>query len=388
MEDRTDEYPVVPRSNPKERMQSGMTDEFPVVKDIVGSHADKNYLITRRRLLGATAALVGLAAIRSVAPRMRDEDNKDLLNVVDTGESETASDLESANTVLHEEMFDESGKIRLDRTTAELVYADKARTLEEIDLGICVCFNENAVLQLLEKRSALRQKGHPDLPSLSGADAAFAEKYIHHPERFAMCVDAVREMKAELPKLWEEIRVKRSDELPASPTAEDIDRITINPAYLYQLMIEETSGLTFRGSAPAIQQYRGEYVGSEQILTEYIQKIREATGIEYDVNDIPGSQAGTGDASGGAIGIQFMPGNAEEFRVYMEKIGGDGNIFDPMEGLRMAIAYFAFRNYTDGDFDTLKEGFMTWNPKESEAQSVATMGIRYEEFTKEALETS
>lgn len=223
------------------------------------------------------------------------------------------------------------------RNEAEQALFDRAQTLDQIDKAFWGIANSSLRMKLLDKRYALRDK------ESFKEQIKWAEENGIHPEVLAICMEAYADAKpviqSELDKSKEGFRpdlahkVKIGD-LPAHYLdCIDAEKIMLSAGGAAKLICTETGigdyitssdgreilvsyGFANIGTGPAISRIKkGEK--DEEYLRELVMELRSKTAYEFTAETIPGSLAGSKDATGGAIGPQERAGVALDlFRTY------------------------------------------------------------------------
>lgn len=274
--------------------------------------------------------------------------------------------LESANDVLAIPLFIENYQYTGERITAETNLKESAHTVDDIDCALSVCFIPTIRRELIQKRAALREAAGNKMYQLSEAEKKYCEEFDITPEIFAL----TQEVRAEMPAILKQI----ADD----PTIELSDKDKLNPDQVLakgiaRLIMRETGGFKDIGDGDARDQLVGDiYFQDREVLDKYCEELRQKTELNYASNNIPGSLKGGEDASGGAIGIQFMPRNAVVFSHLMQEVGYDGNIFNIKQAIAMAYLYMESRGYEQNDPLNKKiKKYERWNPFTEEATDMA-----------------
>jgi len=220
-----------------------------------------------------------------------------------------------------------TSEIRLQK---EAEYVEWAESLEQIDNGFLGVFDTNLRGKLLDKRFSLREKGHPNLPQLTGENRVWAENNRFHPESFAVCIDSYNEAKEILHRKFEKLRGEQFYEifrpdLAALSKQEDsgfskvdlvdlqtrensVDELLMNPGGMLYLINRETGmGLSPRGlrylfvhigNEPAKNALLRTYPESREpgkakglitALENICQKLSAGGPLKYRADNVPGS---------------------------------------------------------------------------------------------------
>lgn len=351
--------------------QNGDTQEFQIISDSSAKQSVMERTSTRRSLLGNAARLIAGGTAAAVVGKYYTDKRENpkqegpLIERVPTV-------VEKLNGILSQKLFSH------ERIEAENAYAESVTALQEIDAGLSVCADIGARVRLLEKRAELRAQGHIFMVQLNESQREFCREHGIDEEILAMCLDAREQAKAIIAKLQPEIR---EDELGKSV---DPAMLMMNAGGVAQLIMQETSGFREIGGATAMSQLTDP---KDQVaLKEYCRLISEETGLNYNPENVPGSERGdkTENWSGGAIGIQFMPQNAMEYHNLFKSVGEQANIFDPLTSIKMAWVFIArhewvgpekddFRwGYMKGDPEAIRKAIRKWNDLEREVQAIET----------------
>ncbi len=262
--------------------------------------------------------------------------------------------IEKLNTILKQDLF------IYERNEAEMEFAENVQSLKDIDLGLSVCAELGARIRLLEKRAEIRAKGTEGMIQLTDVQKAFCAENGVDEEILGMCLDAYEDAKAIIRKVQPKIRADEEGKLV------DPEKLMINPGGMAKLIMEETSGFKTIGSKKAITQLFGpEAQNNTAALTKLCELLSDDTGLNFDPNNVPGSDVVdfTVNESGGAIGIQFMPGRALDYYNLFKEAGEDGNIFDPLQSIKMAWTFVACHERVAPGPDGFRWGYMRGNDK-------------------------
>lgn len=221
-----------------------------------------------------------------------------------------------------------------DRRHAEEVYFNRIATILDIDNGFRTIFDPGLRASLLDKRYELRAN-----KEAIKDQAEWAQKQSIHPEVMGICLDVYEKAK------------------------EIIDeKHLMNPGGMAMLILTETSNFTDIGKSLAMEQIRPKVLPHAlDHLVELFKRIRADTGLNYKVEQLPGSIAGEGDQSGGAVGLQFMPSTG--LWVY-DMLKADGIKFNPMDlesSVLGAWRLIAENGYRRGSETTIKRALTGWN---------------------------
>lgn len=272
--------------------------------------------------------------------------------------------LQAANEVVSMPLFIENDDFSDVRRVEEENLMNRASTFGELDTALSVCFVPNIREALINKRGELRAQTER-VYHLDDNLRKYAEDNNINPEILALCQEVRFAMPEVLKKYF-------SDEvLGLTPSdKQNLDQVLAKG--LAKLMMLETGGLRDIGDGPAEEQLAGEYLSDREVLQSYCDDLKTKTGLNYTPDNIPGSLRGSGDASGGAIGVQFMPRNAVQFAQYLVHAGYSGNIFDVKQGIAMAYLFMISKGYEQNSSYSKKVGvYLRWNPFPDEAIAIA-----------------
>lgn len=299
---------------------------------------------------------------------------------------ETLSDHELLNRALSLPLADQ------ERKKAELIYFERAKTVEQINKGLWVInyfggLSDNhreLRAKLLNKRFDLRQNGSiKEAPKIPQEMINWAIEQKIHPEVLALCLENEEWGMNIIQKLINKsvketgsigqfrpdfVDPARSKDLPPDlrkaiqENKVAADTLMINAAGMAKLICTETGlefpmvvgkdekgndirkivsyGFTNTGDKKVTEQVGGNQAALNA-LSELFQKLQKDTGLNFSAANIPGSSMGEGDAAGGAIGPQFMPGTALEMYKLFENVGEKFNPFDPACAIVAAWVFLA-----------------------------------------------
>lgn len=210
------------------------------------------------------------------------------------------------------------------RPKAEVEYAKHALTIKDIDIGLMFLVDKIARRRLLDKRFEIRQnEKQANLTVLTQERIDWAEKNGILPEALGICLDAYPKARRIIEILKSDLR----DDLRNNPQALikiKPDDIMINPGGMAALVRVETDSFIDIGHVPAIKQINtrsSDYSNENKLLKILCGKLSRDTGLLFDPENVPGSERGNAqeNISGGAIGMQFMPGTALAIYELFEK---------------------------------------------------------------------
>lgn len=285
-----------------------------------------------------------------------------------------------------------------ERLVAEVNYAGKTKALEDIDRGLWVLSRKEPRAALMEKRAQLRLIGHPNLTPLSSQQIEWAKSKRIHPEVLGVCIDAYPLAKDVVAKLTPVLRPDLKEDI--SP-----DQLMINPGGMAMLICTETGfkldpfkegdsyrGFVSIGARPAVEEINTEpnaFPQGIEALTELCAILSRNTGLNFNPTNIPGSIRGNPDMnlSGGAIGLQFMPGKALELYEIIGKTGEKFNPFDLTSSLVGAWVYLARQQvfpggvirygYQRNNPEAIKKAIEKWNPYRSQIEIILETAYDY-----------
>ncbi len=374
----------------------GETEEF-IFEDnrptAENNESPLDYKITRRGLVkgaakygiaAAIGAKIGLELSEHKNRKSEEntqfvEESTDQMNILQQEQRETAQTellKQQMNEILGLELFSDV------RNTVEQTYAESVQTLEGVDMALSVCADMDVRTYLINKRWELRQKGTPGMAQLTEDQLKFCDSQNITPEILGMCLDAYEDAKQIIGKLKGELR-------PDLPEI-DAEMLMINPGGMAELIMQETSGFKTIGSKKAMTQLTSEI--DQESLVQLCALLSKDTGLQFDPHNVPGSDIGDPNVnwSGGAIGIQFMPGNALRYYRMFQEVGEEANIFDPLQSIKMAWAFVAHHErvgpepnairwgYVKGDNTAIELAIRKWNNLDSEVNAI--MGSAYQYY--------
>lgn len=321
----------------------------------------------------------------------------------------------------------------LERKNLEKEYFDRAKTLEQIDLGLGFLFyfksdsDNNWVLRkgLIDRRFELRQKGDPRLAKVGVDRTKWLEKRNLPPEGTGIALDAREKAKRVLTHMLStsEGRNKfRADllhkesigELPKGylanmPLEMLVENSLINIGGFARLICTET-GWAYQKDA-AYPDFAGEKVLSSypfinlgkksaisqidknvfkedaEAFRELCKRAEKATGIKINPDFVPGSTAG-------AVMVQIMPKNLLDIAKMFEEAGEKFVFNDPTDAFAAAWVFLARGNnnpirygYFRGDeavFDRIrKAALVKWNAVDEQVDIIyKDANDYYKEFLK------
>lgn len=374
----------------------GETEEF-IFEDnrptAENNESPLDYKITRRGLVkgaakygiaAAIGAKIGLELSEHKNRKSEEntqfvEESTDQMNILQQEQRETAQTellKQQMNEILGLELFSDV------RNTVEQTYAESVQTLEGVDMALSVCADMDVRTYLINKRWELRQRGTPGMTQLTEDQLKFCYSRDITPEVLGMCLDAYKDAKRIIGKLKGELR-------PDLPEIE-AEMLMINPGGMAELIMQETSGFKTIGSKKAMTQLTSEI--DQESLVQLCALLSKDTGLQFDPHNVPGSDIGDPNVnwSGGAIGIQFMPGNALRYYRMFQEVGEEANIFDPLQSIKMAWAFVAHHErvgpepnairwgYVKGDNTAIELAIRKWNNLDSEVNAI--MGSAYQYY--------
>jgi len=274
-------------------------------------------------------------------------------------------------------------------------------TLSAVTRGLWVTTEPLVRASLIDKRYLLRKKGTETLGVIPQEKANWT-KTIVHPEVLGICLDVYPKAKEIIEALNKAGKLR--DDVPRDI---DPDSLMINPGGMAKLIETETGGVLFNGT-----RYGFSFIGSglamenindapdafpnaKSALRELCKRISSMTGLLFVPENIPGSVRGSGDLSGGAISVQFMPDRAlKEDDMIKQIIGRSLNIFDPVDATLMAWVYLAHDlsdkgatpnlldsrwrpGYLKGDISRIYGALRKWNPKQDQMDDIYYVAKNY-----------
>lgn len=242
-------------------------------------------------------------------------------------------------------------------------------------------------------------EGHPPL---FNEHIAWAQQYKFHPGVLAFAIEA-NEAAKKLLLAGSDMFFEAAD-ADQRPTTETIQGHMLSAGGLAELMFQETSGMLNVGAVAAKTQWNitPEYFPlSDDHLDAALAIQREDSGIKYRTEAIPGSLRGD-NASGGAVGPQFMPVWARFFmESYQEanaRIPEDErlpgpNLWDPFTAMTLSALYVdsSFHGRSNDvdrpDQNAVRPGYgvdrtlslRKWNPWPPEVEAVSSADDAYRE---------
>lgn len=234
------------------------------------------------------------------------------------------------------------------REETEKIYLSRAQTLGQIDRGLFVVVDPDSRWSLLGERYETRQAGKSELLTPIPDDLlAWCKEERIYPEAMGVCLDAQK-----IAKWMIQIFLDRSTEsfrpdffepkldhlIPArlreparSGKRIDAADLMMNLGGTAKLIMTETSGFKNIGTLPAVSQLNKEWKGYEAemaALKQVCQIQRDFTGLDYRLENIPGSENFEGTITGGAIGgSQVLPSLALEMIKVGQSVGKNIIIF-------------------------------------------------------------
>lgn len=274
-------------------------------------------------------------------------------------------------------------------------------TLSDVTKGLWVTAEPLVRGSLIDKRYDLRKKKVKTLGEIP-QDKANWTRTIVHPEVLGTCLDVYPIAKKIIGELNKTGMLRNDVSSDIDP-----DELMINPGGMAKLIETETGGVLFNGT-----RYGFSFIGSglamenindspnafpnaKPALKELCKRIFNMTGLLFVPENIPGSVRGSGDLSGGAISIQFMPDRAlNEDDLIKSVLGRSLNIFDPTDATLMAWVYLAHdlsdpgsaKNLSDprwrpgylkGDESRIYGALRKWNPKQAQMDDIYYVAKNY-----------
>lgn len=357
--------------------------------------------LTRRNLMkgGAAVAISFLLSnkLRGSQPVASEQSPADFLAVSSEPDpfKERSEILRKLNEIKNMPLMDE------ERMKKERQYVKEAKTIEEIDTGLSALGRKIVRADLIEKRYGLREKGEQGLQPLSKEQIEWANAEGIHPEILGICLETQDLARQVIDSLKPRIRddFKGQEEKLAQIPGENF---MLTPGGMARLICEETGGVSdwkgrkigfsfIGGAEKAKDQYDGMYKESgERDLAEVCGRLKMDTGIDFTVENTQGSQKPPGHESGGAIGIQMMPGTVLELYDLLYSVplvNGDHlrfNPFDPTSSVLGAWVKLAqhkrvtdsegkpdwrYGVYEGNDINTRK-ALAAWNPYGKEIMAI------------------
>lgn len=248
------------------------------------------------------------------------------------------------------------------RARAEEVYAERAKTLEQVDKGLWVLAKSEQRAKLLNRRFDLRQNSEDaytrsKLTKLSPDLIDWAKEDRVPWEVLGICLDTYPIARRIIQKLLDKSIVDfrpdildpdREDILPPEILEEAkiisnnpqnyhsrLKHITaelfmINAGGMAMLMNYETGGFVNIGNGAALSEINHNlFLDADKQLEEIAKIASQITGLKFHAKNIPGSLWTPGNISGGAISAQIMPGAVLVLNDLFESVGEKLNIFHP-----------------------------------------------------------
>lgn len=290
------------------------------------------------------------------------------------------------------------------RRELESQYLDLANSIESIDLGLMVCADQQVRRALLQKRWELRRSS-TEMIQLTDQQMEFCDAEGITYEVLGMCLDAEAHAMEVIARLQP---ILREDEYGKQVHPQ---MLMINAGGMAKLIMTETNGFVNIGGEKAYTQLvtkdeitqedipDEDQIGALQRVCAFVNK---QTGLSLNYLNVPGSGRGNKEqnASGGAIGIQFMPMRAEEYITKIVEQGGfdakqDGNVFDAIQSIVMAWTFLAcheqvlegeptpdkfrygyMRNETQPD-GAIELSLLKWNAKRDQMEAIRDAAYQY-----------
>lgn len=322
---------------------------------------------------GAVLGTLGAAAVnRSQTERPKDQ--KPQPEAVPTQEREK----------LRRDKLNKILASRLDnpkRKDFEKDYANWAQNLDDINFGLLVVVDANIRIQLLEKRYALRNPENLNHKPLTPEQAAWADSENIYPETLAMAIGG-REIALRI--LGEVLKDKGIEKF----RPDIVDRITkgelgkgildsligspelmlLSAGGMARLVITESGfglpkengfwgkitgrdwimyGFANIGSKPAIEMTIDAQAHPKKLNDEAVtflaDTLSKRTGLNFIPENIPGSEKDKNSSTGGAIGIQIMPGRAKDLYENLNKyFRPDDPLPHPLDPIGAIILAYLF----------------------------------------------
>lgn len=223
---------------------------------------------------------------------------------------------------------------------------------------------EKMILQIFDAR----QKGlTPNRKPLNDTQIKYCDKYGIGHELFACVLEVYPRMVA----LFGENKV-----IPAIALA--------------KLLTEETKRGMRLGQEYALAALTGQFkTEGEPELKRNIDLIAQYTGLRYDPSSVVGSlKPDEGAVSGGAVGVQIMPGDLKHAVHIVSANEAYVNPWDVFgQGIVMATKFLNTQRWTNDPFwensdpeKIKKQTLMKWNPWEPEVNEILKTLKAYEEF--------
>lgn len=283
-----------------------------------------------------------------------------------------------------------------ERVDKEGAYATWASSLEAVRMGLWVLSRPEQRARLTYKMATMRERGHPNLTRLTDKQLEWANLNGIHPETLAACIDAFEPAKEAVQKLKKVLR----PDLPDTTPAEDL---MINPGGMAMLVVTESGfrydpynpdalwrGFISIGQRPAILEINPEaFPGGIEALQKLAKYLSEDSGLNFDAANIQGSVRGNPNLniSGGAIGLQFMPGTALGLYERMASVGIKFNPFDLTSSLVGGWVFLAEQRvfadnsirygYKRGNPQAIRFAIEKWNPSERQVRTIVEAAYDY-----------
>lgn len=252
------------------------------------------------------------------------------------------------------------------RATAESEFIEgNCNLLTEIDQTLAVITHPAVRTKLLLRRYGLRQKGSEDLIPLSEPLIEWSVDHKLHPEILGLCLDIFPQVQEIINSLYfknpEAFRpdlvskIKEGSFPPNLLPQLNAFQFMINAGGLAKLIWTETGsetpfvfngkteyvglGLVNIGKTPAVNNFNPKFFPDYlKDLQSIIDSVNNKTGLKYQADNIPGSQAGSTDCSGGAVSIQMMPNVIKKI---IDNSSQALNPFDIKDAILMAWIFLA-----------------------------------------------
>lgn len=229
-------------------------------------------------------------------------------------------------------------------------------TLSDIDRGFWILTHQPARAELLELRYNLRLKGtEKKLKPIPDEKLKWAKVQRIHPEVLGICLDNYERARDLILKKLIDAKKLRDD-----TTVVTAEETMINAGGLAKLITEETGPFNFLGESygfsnigqdMAINQMFGDGAEADRAALEKISEtFFRKTKLRLNPKHIAGSVSGEDDESGGAVGPQFRPGNADKHEKLIEGVTGEiFNVFDVNDAVVMIWEFIARHEYVGKD---------------------------------------
>lgn len=275
-----------------------------------------------------------------------------------------------------------------ERLNLEKNYVTQAQTLEEIDRGFWTVCDKDLRVTLLNKRLKIREEkiaksGDEELKKEWEEKKKWAIGQKINPEVLGICMDAYPKALEIINKLRDRLR---PDLKGVNIIIEDL---LLSPGGMARLVCFETglslsdnlsNGFSNIGQVRALSQINTNTDGfpnDPEALGILTQHLSEDNGLKFNKDTTPGSYWGDHNLnkSGGAIGLQFMPGAALEVYNLLQEVRYKFNPFDPVSSVIGAWVFLAKRidfidkegkpqirhGYRWGNLDQMRGGIQKWN---------------------------